>query len=360
MISRRTLLQSAGAYGLLASPWSLLSANAQGASSLRDAGRRTGRLIGIFTVAHMIQQEPQATALLAREFSMVADGNDLKFSDRLRPTPDTFDFSNGDAVANWAHTHGIAFRGHCLVWWDALPKWFASYVNSGNARQVMTDHITKVVRHYAGQVYSWDVVNEPIYHDNRPDGLRRKPWLDTIGPDYIDIAFHAAAAADPHSRLVLNECYVEHATPGEVARRAQLLALLTRLRKSGVPITGLGLQSHLRGNVPIDKPGMLVFLKQVHDLGLDIMITELDVDDVDVPGSAIDDVVTRKYVDYINMVGPYASSISFQWLTDLSNQPRRPDGQMHRPNLFDPNFNQKSTYGPVIQAISNLPRFAAH
>ncbi len=168
---------------------------------------------------------------------MIADGNDLKFANRLRPTPDTYNFGPGDYVVNWAASHGLLFRGHCLVWWNALPNWFQSYVTPANAKQVMTDHITTVVKHYAGKIYSWDVVNEAIYHDNRPDGLRRKPWLDFMGPEYIDIAFQTAHAADPKARLVLNECYIEHDTPGEIGRRAALLALATRLKKAGVPIT---------------------------------------------------------------------------------------------------------------------------
>ena len=104
---------------------------------------------------------------------MIADGNDLKFAKYLRPAPDTYDFSYGDKAVSWAEQHGLLFRGHCLVWWNALPDWFHSYVTPANAKQVMTGHISTVVRHYAGRVYSWDVVNEAIMPDNRPDGLGR-------------------------------------------------------------------------------------------------------------------------------------------------------------------------------------------
>jgi len=65
----------------------------------------------------------------------------------------------------------------------------------------MVKHISTVVKHYAGRVYSWDVVNEPLHTMAGRIGLRASPgWI--CGPQYIDIAFHTAADADPKARLV--------------------------------------------------------------------------------------------------------------------------------------------------------------
>lgn len=356
MMNRRSLLKSAGMYGCIAGidGFQRLGAQITQPPSLKRIAKREGRLVGVFAGAYLKFQPKQAD-IIAAEFSMIANGNDLKFSDRLRPTPDTYNFTAGDWTLDWAQSHGLLFRGHCLVWWNALPKWFQSHVTPENARQVMTDHIHTVVGHYAGDVYSWDVVNEAIYHDNRADGLRRKPWLDFIGPDYIDIAFHTAAAADPKARLILNECYIEHDTPAEIGRRASFLALITRLKKDGVPINGVGLQSHLRGNTPVDEDGMITFLKQVQDLGLEIMITEMDVDDVGVSASMIDQVVTEKYGKYLDLVGPFVTLISFQQLEDSPSVPRRPDGIVSRPNLFDINGQKKASYEAVAASLEKLP-----
>ncbi len=310
----------------------------------------------MFTVQYELQFEPEAAAIIANTFSMIADGNDLKFTKTLRPAPDVFDFSNGDKAVSWAEKHGMLFRGHCLIWWNALPGWFQSYVTPANAKQVMTNHITTVVKHYAGRVYSWDVVNEPLYHDNRPDGLRRKPWLDFIGPEYIDIAFHTAHAADPKARLVLNECYVEHDTPGEIARRNSLLALATRLKKAGVPIGAIGIQGHLRGNTALDKAGMTQFLKQVQDLGLEIMITEFDVDDVDVPGPLIDQTVAGKYAEFIDLMGPFVKVITFEEVKGNSSLSKRSDGFLHRPDLFDSTYQTTPAYTASVKALMSLAR----
>jgi endo-1,4-beta-xylanase len=357
MMSRRKLLKSAALCACAGQFLQTLPSGAQtgGKPTLKSMGARTGRLIGVFGGAYLPEQ-PILAEVVAREYSMIGDGNDLKFTDLLRPTPDTYNFGPGDIALDWAHRNNLVFRGHCLLWWNVLPKWFQSHVTPANAKQVMVDHITTVVKHYAGRVYSWDVVNEAIYDDNRPDGLRRKPWLDPIGPEYIDIAFHTAAAADPNARLILNECFIEHDTPTEIGRRVALLALATRLKIANVPISGIGIQGHLRGNTPIDKPGMTTFLKQVHDLGLGIMITELDFDDVGVPGPMIDKAAEQKYVEFIDLVGPFATSISFQRAADKPNSPKRPDWDSSRTNLFDVNCREKPFYKAVAQALERLLR----
>jgi endo-1,4-beta-xylanase len=355
-LSRRSFLY--GASALLAGTAHLGATPANSpqvpdTAALKRAGKESGKTLATFTVQHQLVYDPVGAATIANTFSMIADGNDLKFSQFLRPTPETWNFSFGDTVVSWAEQHGLLFRGHCLIWWNALPDWFGSYVTAANAKRVMTDHINHVVKHYAGRVYSWDVVNEPIFSDG-PDGLRRKPWLDLVGADYIDIAFHTAQAADPKARLVLNECYIEHDTPAEIQRRAQLLALVTRLKRAGVPITTLGVQGHLHGNTALDKPGMTKFLKQVQDLGLDIMVTEFDVDDVDVPGPLIDQTVARKYAEFIDLVGPFVKVITFEELNDEPTYPKRPDGIVPRPNLFGVDYRPKPAYSSTVKALMAL------
>ncbi len=361
-INRRSFLCGAGA--LLAGAGGLamsqaLPANLPNTSALKRAARLSGKTLGVFTGEHELLSDPMASAIIANTFSMIAVGNDLKFSTRLRPTPTTYDFSFGDADVSWAERHNLLFRGHCLVWWNALPSWFQSYVTPANAKQVMTDHITAVVKHYAGRVYSWDVVNESV--DSRlPGGLRRKPWLDLIGPDYIDIAFHTAHAADKKARLVVNECYIEHDTPVEIGNRGSLLTLVSRLKKAGVPITGIGVQGHLRGNTALDKPGMTKFLKQIQDLGLEIMITELDVDDVNVPGRLIDETVANKYAEFLELMTPYVNVVTFETLRDNPYLPKRPDGLAHRPNLLDTNYQPTAAYDATLAALQRYRKATKH
>jgi endo-1,4-beta-xylanase len=53
--------------------------------------------------------------------------------------------------------------------------------------------------------------------------------------------------------------------------------LVRKLKASGVPIDGVGLQSHLSAEHPPNLDGALANLKRLAALGLEIHITELDV-----------------------------------------------------------------------------------
>jgi endo-1,4-beta-xylanase len=323
-------------------------------SPLKAIAKRSGRLVAMFSGQHELKTDFAAAKMIAAEFDMIAIGNDLKMN-RIHPQPDIYDFSYGDWDLNWSQRNGLLFRGHTLVWHNALPEWFRSYVNKGNGQRVMTEHITTVMKHYAGKMYAWDVVNEAVRNiDGRPDGLRAWPWLQSVGPDYIEIAFRTAAAADPKAKLFLNENNFEHDLPLHAQRRDTLLQLATRLKKNGTPITGIGIQGHIRADTPLATASVNSLLKEFKDLGLEIMITELDVDDSGIPGPAVDEAVARKYAEYVDMVGPFASVITFEQFADDPSLPKRPDGLIHRPNLFDRNYQKKQAYNAVANSLKSI------
>src|SRR6202012_4234579 len=99
-------------------------------------------------------------------------------------------------------------------------------------------------------------------------------------PSYIDIAYHAARAADPNTLLVYNDWGCEAGAPENDVFRAATLNFLESALKRGVPIDALGLQGHLGLNGPQDdQRKRRVFLARVQGMGLRILVTEHDVDD---------------------------------------------------------------------------------
>ena len=74
------------------------------------------------------------------------------------------------------------------------------------SREVLIDrmhkHIAAVVGRYKGRIKGWDVVNETV-EDNGE--MRRSPYYNIIGPDYIELAFKFAHEADPDAELYIND-----------------------------------------------------------------------------------------------------------------------------------------------------------
>lgn len=73
----------------------------------------------------------------------------------------TFVYGLSDAIVTWATRHGIAVRGHTLIWHDSAPGWLYQIRDAARMRQVMSAHIRALMTHYP-QVTTWDVVNEAV------------------------------------------------------------------------------------------------------------------------------------------------------------------------------------------------------
>jgi endo-1,4-beta-xylanase len=272
-------------------------------------------------------------------------------------------------MVNFARQHNMLFHGHNLCWNADNPKWTASVLNKSNARKYLTGHITSVMGRYAGQVDSWDVVNEPFaVWQGRSDGLYKGLWLDLLGPDYFDIAFGTAAQADPKALRVLNIHHVEQDTPND--RRTQQLTLqfLKQLMGRKVPIQAIGIESHLNAADPIGGQSLDNFIKEIRDMGLEVLITELDVNDTIVPGSEKDrdQLVANYYSNYLNKLIPLSGTkrVIFwtpmdgeNWMDYLHTaQYSRADGKKHRPGLLDENMQPKSAYTAVVSTLQKTCR----
>ncbi len=151
--------------------------------------------------------------------------------------------------------------------------------------RVLKNHITNEVDHYKGQLYAWDVVNEPFNEDGT---FRTSVFYDTLGVDYIANAFRYARAADPTAKLYLND----YNTDGPGAKSDATYALAKNLLAQGVPIDGVGFQGHLA--IQYGLPSMQANLQRFADLGLDVAVTELDVRMI-LPRDTTKDTTQAKY-----------------------------------------------------------------
>jgi len=294
------------AYAALPSASKMLMADPAPASamSLKAAGAHRGCQIGIAANKAWMQDASSVRFVVDNFNLLTASG--MKWSE-IHTGPDTYSFEEADWNVAFAERRGMRVHGHNLCWNSptTYPAWFKSTLNRANAREFLTSHITTVMRRYQGRVDSWDVVNEPVVSwPGRSDGLYPGIWLDLIGPEYIDIAFHAAALADPKPLRIVNIHHVEQGTSDNEVTRTRAIALLKQWVARGVPIQAVGLESHLDASQPLGQTAFVEFIKQIRGLGLAVVITELDVKETRATGSSPDwdRVVAKYYGDYIAQV----------------------------------------------------------
>ncbi|NER26728.1 MAG: endo-1,4-beta-xylanase [Symploca sp. SIO1C4] len=340
-----------------------------GETSLKERAAAKGLIYGASGRYRDLSSNSDLADHYTQECAILVPGNDLKWP-TLRPSPDRFDFTKGDWLANFAHTHGMLFRGHTLVWNQGLPKWFQETVNKQNAEHILVEHIQKVARHYAGQMHSWDVVNEAVYPKHqRSDSLRRSPWLKFLGSDYIDLAFRAAAEADPQTILVYNDVRMNTDTEDGEATRIAILKLLERLKSRGTPVHALGMQAHLwaKDQAPLNPRKIRAFVGDVADLGLKIMVTELDVKDQHLPKdtNVRDRIVAGAYEDYLSAVLDEPAVISvitwglsdpYSWRAKPQFGGDRKDGTPVRPLPLDAQMKRKLAWNAIARALDNAPK----
>jgi endo-1,4-beta-xylanase len=168
-------------------------------------------------------------------------------------------------------------RGHTLVWaQDAYtPRWVLEITDPAELRAVLEEHITATIDRYEGRVRRWDVVNEPLDGTNVEGAMGDNVYARVLGPGWIAEVFAMARAADPGAELWINEWGTDY-FPG---RHEAFVSLVRDLREAGVPVDGVGLQTHRFFGGPTG-PGVDAFarmLRDYADLGVDVAVTELDI-----------------------------------------------------------------------------------
>ncbi|KAH8811307.1 putative endo-1,4-beta-xylanase [Xylogone sp. PMI_703] len=231
--------------------------------------------------------------LTSSEFGQVTPGNSQKW-DAIEPSQGVFTYTNGDAVVSLAQNAGQILRCHNLCWYNQLPNW----VTSGswtNATLIaaLKNHITNEVTHYKGKCYAWDVVNEPFNDDGT---YRTDVFYNVIGPEYIPIAFEAAAAADPDVKLYYNDYNIEYSG----AKQTAAVNLVKSLKSRGIKIDGVGLQGHfIVGQTP-NQASQTSNLNSFKALGVEVAYTELDIRHTSLPPST--SALAQQATDYFNTV----------------------------------------------------------
>ncbi|MFB0612913.1 endo-1,4-beta-xylanase [Aurantiacibacter poecillastricola] len=308
-------------------------------------------------------QNPRYTEIVKAECGMVVPENEMKWQ-TTRPGPETYDFTQMDAIVAWAQANDMAVRGHTLLW--HRPQWFPEWLNNydfganpaAEAERLLTEHIRTVTDRYRGVITSYDVVNEAIDHDrNAPIETSLSRAMGS--PEAVlDLAFHTAREQLPQGQLVYND-YMSW-EPVHLEHCADVLRLLEGFRSRDVPVDALGIQSHIEmfdidpatGVGPYAEREWRNFLDEVVGMGYRLLITEFDVKDKALPSDIAlrDERVadyTRRYFDlmldydeHLDDVLAWGMVDQFNWL-QYFDPAKRDDGLEVRGTPYESDYSPK-------------------
>ncbi|WP_224753596.1 endo-1,4-beta-xylanase [Paenibacillus terricola] len=315
--------------------------------------------------------------LLKKQVNWLVAENAMK-PDAIEPSEGNFNWTNADKLVAFAKENGMQLRFHTLVWHNQVGAWFFKDAD-GNPMADETDpkkreankklllkrldnHVRTIVSRYKNDIKSWDVVNEVI-EPGDPDGMRASDWYKITGTDFIETAFRAArAAGGPDIKLYINDYGTD-----DVTKRDRLYDLVKSMLDKGVPIDGVGHQTHISiAGPPVS--AIIDSMKKFAELGLDNIVTELDMSlyawndrsdyGDDIPANILKNQADkyRELFDAFKANKDIISGVMFWGITDAHTWlDTFPVTRKDAPLLFDRQLHAKQAFWAIVDP-SKLPQ----
>ena len=324
-----------------------------------------------------------AKDIIVKHYDSITFGNTLKPDSTLDQSAskkyaaehndDTNPQVNIDAARkqlDFVKENNIKVRGHVLVWHSQTPDWFFKENFNDDGAWVSKEVMIKRLENYIKNLmqtlkdeypevefYAWDVVNEAFSEQGtmREAGSNnivsgQSAWVKVFGDDsFINYAFKFARKYAPEGCKLFYNDYNEY-TP---AKRDGIIKKIKELVKEG-NIDGIGMQSHIGMSYPSIELYEEAFRKY-DELGLEIHITELDIDQKSNSQENMLDLAQR-YQDVFNLfkklvnkgvnltaVITWGISDSSSWIGGY-------------PNLFDTDYQAKDAFYAVADTDKEIQK----
>ncbi len=301
-------------------------------------------------------------ALIVHHCDIVTPENALKPGFLAPKRTANFAFERMDGTASFCRANGLRLHGHTLYWHQTQPDWLNSPGSGTFVRDYMS-YASQVLPRYADLIDSWDVINEPF--SDRRAGYRDNPVLDVFGDEFVQFLFRTARRGAPNAKLLINDYSLSCGAAYCQRKRDTALSTVERLMKAGLSIDGVGLQAHLLPTQPVHKSPLSAFIRGLNDLGLDVYITELDVNDIELPEDIAkrDELIAAIYRDYLGSVLEHKNvkRLGFWGLSDAAHwivhgyAPFKRKRGAPRPALFDTHYRPKPAFFAVAEALKQAP-----
>jgi uncharacterized protein (TIGR03437 family) len=224
---------------------------------------------GTAVAASSMLTDPTYQQKFKENFNSAVIENDLKWPQWER------DRNPGLNVLQWLAQNGIReVRGHNVIWpaWQFMPSDVQGLSGNPEALRLrVNNRIDDVVSSTRGKLLDWDVINEPVHE---------RDLQNILGDAEIFAWMRRARQNDAEARLYINDYDILTHGGINLSTQDRYFHLLKSVIEQGAPIDGLGFQGHFGNNVtPPDQ--VLHILDRFATLGLDIKITEFDIDTTD-------------------------------------------------------------------------------
>jgi endo-1,4-beta-xylanase len=174
-------------------------------------------------------------------------------------------YERSNQAAAWCREHGIAVKGHPLVWDHPAggPQWLPDDLQE--VGRLSHTRVSEIVGRFKGRIDIWDVVNEAVHLGQVNKEQKMSRWAVTLGATkYVSEHLKLARAANPQATLVVNDYRLD----------PPYYRLLDSLREQGrLLFDVVGLQSHMHdGGWPLRQ--VWGYCETYRKLGLPLHFTE--------------------------------------------------------------------------------------
>lgn len=296
--------------------------------------------------------------ILNTEYNSITAENDMKMANMFTG-PDTYDFSDGDAIVAYAKENGHRVHGHALIWHQSIPNWLNNFTGTDEEFEAQVEgYVKATVAHFAEAedddgnpiVASWDVVNE--YFDG--SSVRSSLFTQRIGNDFHEKAFQWAREADPDVKLFYNDYNIA----GQVDKRNAIISMVNNFITNSIPIDGIGMQMHLNHDWP--SSDLPTSIQAISDTGLLVHISELDVkvnygDDITElteERAAAQEFQYQRAGYYYSTIVPPAQQFGLTLWGFRDQDSWLYDGGSDWPLLYDNDFNTKISHRGLVAGLN--------
>ncbi|NJK46717.1 MAG: hypothetical protein HC933_22900, partial [Pleurocapsa sp. SU_196_0] len=286
-----------------------------------------------------------------------------------------------DTLVDAARQNDQSVQCFHLIWYiEAVWGTWLAQLSTDQRRSFMTNRLRDLLTRYQGRLEAWNVVNEAFSDDGtlRPrefqmEGKTNLNWVYDLGTgtEYIEEAFRLARAADQDAKLFYNDYGMEWGNAGNPNRKwLGVLNMVRDFEARGVPIDGVGFQSHLA--IAWGSPPNMVnpddtardlagYWRELYALNpkLEVRITELDVN-IGEPSSLSEterlQIQARFFGNLTRacLSAPNCTGVSTWGVTDKYSWITKPEWNgkpENKPLMFDEGFQPKPAYYALRDAL---------